>query len=63
MKRYTPKLQNCSLTIRWFSVISKTLVKGRVLLLCRDADGIYYSPGRLSENKKVERMCLNTKLS
>ena len=35
-----------SLTIRSFSVISRTLV-GRVLPLCRDAVGVLYSPSRL----------------
>ena len=45
-----PKLQHYrSLTIRLFSVISWTLV-GVVLLLCRDAVGVFYSPSRLGLN-------------
>ena len=37
------KLQDWSLTIRWFNVIFRTLI-GRVLPLCRDADSVFYSP-------------------
>ena len=33
-------------TIRLFSVISRTVVEG-VLLLCRNAVGVFYSPSRL----------------
>ena len=41
---HSPKLQYYwSLTIRLFSVISRTLV-GEVLPLCRDAVGVFYSP-------------------
>ena len=35
--------QNQNLTIRWFSVISRTLLGGGVLPLCWDAVGIFYS--------------------
>ena len=51
---YSPKLQYCwNFTIRLFSVISTTLVVvvvgggGRVLSLCRDAVGVFYSSIRL----------------
>ncbi len=44
---HSPKLQNYwNLTIRLFSVISRTLVGG-VLPLCREAVGVFYSPSRL----------------
>ena len=44
---HSPKLQyNWNLTIRLFSVISRTLVGG-VLPLFREAVGVYYSPSRL----------------
>ena len=33
--------------MRWFSVISRTLVGGGVLPICRGAVGIFYSPSRL----------------
>ena len=49
IKRYSafPKLQHYwSLTIRLFSVLSRTLVAG-VLLLCKDAVDIFCSPYRL----------------
>ena len=53
MKRspHSPKLQHhWNLTIRLFSVISKTLVVGvGVLLLCREAVGVFYSPSRLGK--------------
>ena len=42
-----PKLQHYwNLTIRLFSVISRTLVEGGggVLLLCRGAVGVFYAP-------------------
>ena len=46
-----PKLQDWSLIIRWFSVISRTLIAcacvWRVLFLCKDAVGIFYSPSQL----------------
>ena len=50
MKGYSafPKLQHCwNLTIRLFSVISRTLVEG-VLPLCREAFGVFYSHRRIS---------------
>ena len=44
---HSPKLQHYwSLTIRLFSVISRTIVGG-ILLLCRDAVGVFYSPSWL----------------
>ena len=42
-----PKPQDWRLTIRLFSVTPKTFVRG-VLLLCRDAAGVFYSPSRLA---------------
>ena len=40
--------QSLGLTIRLFSVISKTLVmKGAVLPICRDEVGVFYSTNRL----------------
>ena len=48
---HSPKLQYYwSLTIRLFSVISKTLI-GRVLALCRDAV-VFYNPSRLGHLQK-----------
>ena len=46
---YSPKLLDWNLTIRWFSVINRTLigVGWVVLLLCKDAVGIFYSSSRL----------------
>ena len=38
-----------NLTIRLFSVINRTLVEG-VLLLCRDAVGVFYSPSRVGHS-------------
>ena len=47
------KLQHYwSLTIRLFSVISRTLVGGG-LPLCRDAVSVFYSPSQLSEGQFV----------
>ena len=47
---HSPKLQHCwNLTIRLFSVISRTLVWGWVLPLCRKAVGVFYSPSRLGK--------------
>ena len=44
---HSTKLQHCwSSTIRLFNVISRTLVKG-VLLLWRDAVSVFYCPSRL----------------
>ena len=44
---HSPTLQHYwSLTIRLFSIISRTLVKGD-LPLCRDAVGVFYSSNRL----------------
>ena len=40
-----------NLTIRLFSVISRTLV-GWVLPLCRDAVGVFYSPSRLGKTRR-----------
>ena len=43
----SPKLQHYeSLTIRLFWVISRTLVGVWVLLICRDAISVFYSPSR-----------------
>ena len=45
---HSPKLQHClNLTIRLFSVISRTLVRGGVLPLCRGAVSVFYSPSWL----------------
>ena len=54
---YSVKLQNYwSLAIRLCCVISRTLVV-RVLRLCREAVGVFYSPGRLGkETMKVTVM-------
>ena len=41
------KLQDWSITIRWFCVISRTFVVGGNLSLCRDAVSIFYSPSQL----------------
>ena len=44
---HSPKLQHYwSLSIRFFCVIYRTFV-GRVLPLCRDAVGVFYSPSQL----------------
>ena len=43
---HSPNLQDWSLTIRLFCVISRTL-EVEVLLLCRDTVGVFYSPSRL----------------
>ena len=46
---YSPKHQHyCSLTIGLFSVNSRTLIGG-VLLLSRDAVGVFYCPSRLGK--------------
>ena len=46
-----PKLQHCwNITIRLFSVISRTLVVGVVLDLCREAIGVFNSPSRLGKS-------------
>ena len=45
------KLQDWSLTIRWFSVIFKTLVKEEVLHLYIDAVGVIYSPTDQKETR------------
>ena len=48
---HSPKLQHCwNLTIRLFSVISRTLVVRGVLPLCREAVGVFYSPSRLGNS-------------
>ena len=45
---HSPKLQHYrSLTIRLFSVISRTLIGQGVLPLCKDAVSIFYSPSSL----------------
>ena len=52
IKRYSVfyKLQHYwSLTIRLFSVITRTLVGGGGLPLCRDAIGVFCSPNRLGQ--------------
>ena len=48
---YSPRPQHYwDLTIRLFSVISRTLVVGEgVLPRCREAVGVFYSPSRLSK--------------
>ena len=47
--KHSPKLQHYwSLTIRLFSVISRTLIGG-VLLLCKDVVSVFYSPSRLGQ--------------
>ena len=48
----TPKLQDCSLTIRRFTVICGTFVGG-VLTLCRDAADLFYSLSILSYRLKL----------
>ncbi len=48
---YSPKPQHYwNLTIRLFGVIYRKLVGGGILLLCRDATGVFYSHSRLSNN-------------
>ena len=55
---HSPKLQHCwNLTIRLFSVISRTLVRGWVLPLCRGAVSVFYSPTWLG---KLIRILLRT---
>ena len=45
---HSPKLQHCwNLTIRLFSVISRRLVRGGGLPLCRGAVSVFYSPSWL----------------
>ena len=52
---HSPKLQHCwNLTIKLFSVISRTLVGG-VLPLCREAVGVFYSPSRLGKITNTSR--------
>ena len=61
--QHSPKLQHyCSLTIRLFNVISRTLVGWGVLPFCRDAVGIYYSPSRLgcAASKKIQQWTLKS---
>ena len=41
-----PNLQGWYLTLRWFNVISRTLV-GLVIGLCSDEVGVFYNPSRL----------------
>ena len=54
---HSSKLQHYwNLTIRLFSVISRTLVAG-VLPFCREAVGVFYSPSQLDNN--AERRTLN----
>ena len=40
-------LKECSINISWFSVISRTPFKEGVLLLCKNAIDLFYSPNRL----------------
>ena len=55
---HSPKLHHhWSLTLRLFRVISKTLIGG-VLLLCRDAVCVFFSPSRLGHKALVERILL-----
>ena len=49
---HSPKLHNWSLAIRLFNVIFRTLVD-EVLLLCRDAVGIFFGPSQLDLNVNV----------
>ena len=47
--------------MRVFSVISRTIIGG-VLTICRDADGVFYSPSRLGDFSKwfsLSRMALD----
>ena len=39
--------------IRLFSVISRTIVRGEVFPLCRDAVGVFYNPSRLRRGLRV----------
>ena len=41
------------LQTKWFNIISRKLVWGKVLLLCRDAVGVFYNPNQLGSNVKV----------
>ena len=54
-KKGTPHSQKFqhywNLTISLLSVIFRTLVGGGVLLLCREAVGVFYSPNQQSNNK------------
>ena len=52
--RIPPKLQHFwNLTIRLFSVISRTVIGGgEVLPLCREAVGVFYRPGLMGEEIK-----------
>ena len=46
------KLQDWSLTIRLFSIISRTLIReGSLSHLCRDAVGVFYSPSWLGSKE------------
>ena len=53
---HSPKVQHYwNLTIRLFSIISRTL-EGGVLLLCRDAVGVFCSPSQMNQivtNRKI----------
>ena len=50
---HSPKFQlYWNLTIRLYSVISRTLI-GRFLLLCRGAVSVFYSPSRLGHRDRI----------
>ena len=55
----SPNPPSWSLAIGLFSVISRTLI-GRFLLLCREAVGVFYSPGRLGNWLNRKSMRLNS---
>ena len=49
--QHSRKLQHCwKLTIRLFSVISRTLVRVGILPLCRGAVGVFYCPSQLGKH-------------
>ena len=57
---HSPKLQHYwSLTIRWFSAISRIFIEwGWGLVICRDAVGVFYSPSQ--QNKLVVLALFNS---
>ena len=63
---HSPKLQDYSnLTIRLFSVISRILIGGVVVLpLCREAVGVFYSPSQIYDQSSLRKfqLCKSTRL-
>ena len=56
---HSPKLHyDWNLTIRLFSVISRTIVEEGFLLFCRGAVGVFFSSSRLGRKTLVRRVLL-----